>query len=202
MSAGEETRAAAAAQLGGLDLLDHQLRVGVDQHLVKRLVAAHGDVLFDIVGADEAAVAQHDLFLRLEERQRRCQERDLGKAGAVLDVGGQVVPLFDLAQGQDLRDAAFAATSSRMRADVARLDAPQHHQRLAGQAHIHQRFLRAESEAADRRQLDVAALLADGFGEGMVDALGAVAGAAGAHADSDARPRGHAASPCRLRGPR
>ena len=31
---GEKTRAAAAAQLGGLDLLDHQFRVGVDQHLI------------------------------------------------------------------------------------------------------------------------------------------------------------------------
>ena len=32
--AGEEARAAAAAQLGGLDLLDHHFRVGVDQHLI------------------------------------------------------------------------------------------------------------------------------------------------------------------------
>ena len=56
--------AAAAAQLGRLDLLDHQLRVGVDQHLIERLVAAHGDVLFDVVRADQAAVAQHDLLLR------------------------------------------------------------------------------------------------------------------------------------------
>ena len=70
--------AAAAAQLGGLDLLDDHLRVGVDQHLIERLVAADGDVLLDIVGADQAAVAQHDLLLRLEE--------------------GNVVP------GRDLRD--------------------------------------------------------------------------------------------------
>ena len=62
--AGEEAGAAAAAQLGGLDLLDHHLRVGVDQHLVQRLVAADGDVLLDIVGVDQAAVAQHDLLLR------------------------------------------------------------------------------------------------------------------------------------------
>ena len=34
LEAGEEARAAAPAQLGGLDLLDHQLRVGVDQHLI------------------------------------------------------------------------------------------------------------------------------------------------------------------------
>ena len=34
LQAGEESGAAAAAQLGGLDLLDHHFRVGVDQHLV------------------------------------------------------------------------------------------------------------------------------------------------------------------------
>ena len=78
LEAGEEAGAAAAAQLGGLDLLDHHLRVGVDQHLVERLVAADGDVLLDIVRADQAAVAQHDLLLRLEERESSARRECSG----------------------------------------------------------------------------------------------------------------------------
>ena len=77
-----------------------------------------------------------------------------------------------------------------MRIDVAGLHAAQDHQRAAGQADVDQRLLRAEAEAADGGEVDVAALLVDGFGEGVVDALGAVAGAAGAHAHADARPGG------------
>ena len=86
----------------------------------------------------------------------------------------------DCAGGQIVEDAR----------DVAGLHAAQDDQRAAGQAHVDQRFLRAEAEAADGGQPDVAALLVDGFGEGVIDALGAVAGAAGAHAHADARPRG------------
>ena len=63
----------------------------------------------------------------------------------------------------------------------------QHDQRLAGEPHVDQRLLGAEAEAAGLRQLHVEAALADGLGEGVVDALRAVAGAAGAHADGDAR---------------
>src|ERR1035437_2394999 len=48
----------------------------------------------------------------------------------------------------------------------------------------------AEAEAADRRQLHGEAAGVDLGGEGAVDRLGAVAGAAGAHADGDARPAG------------
>ena len=156
--------------------------------LYKRLVAADGDVLFDIVGADEAAVAQHDLLLRFEERHV-LPGGNLGKARAVVDVRGQVVPLLDLAERQVLREGAGGEVVENA-GDVAGLHAAQNHQRAARQAHVDQRFLRAEAEAADRGQVHVAALLVDGFGEGVVDALGAVAGAAGAHAHADARPRG------------
>ncbi len=45
----------------------------------------------------------------------------------------------------------------------------------------------AEAEAADPRQLHVEPALVDRVGEGVVDALGAVARAARAHADGDAR---------------
>ena len=127
LEAGEVAGAAAPAQLGGLDLLDDQLRVGVDQDLVERLVAADGDVLFDVVRADEAAVAQHDLLLRLEERHV-VPERDVGEAGAVLDVGGEVVPLLDLAEGEVFWDAA-AGEVVEDAADVAGLDALQDDQR-------------------------------------------------------------------------
>ena len=70
---------------------------------------------------------------------------------------------------------------------VAGLHALQDHQRLAGDPDVDQGFLRAEAEAAHRGQAYVAALLLDGFGEGVVDALGAVARAARAHAHADAR---------------
>ena len=49
----------------------------VDQHLVERLVAADGDVLLDVAGVDQAAVAQHDLLLPVEERDV-VPVRDLG----------------------------------------------------------------------------------------------------------------------------
>src|SRR5271167_5113955 len=61
--AGQESRAAAAAQLGGFHLLDDLLGLFVDQGLVQRLIAADRDVLLDIFGIDEAAVSQHDLLL-------------------------------------------------------------------------------------------------------------------------------------------
>jgi hypothetical protein len=68
--AGEEARAAASAQPGGLDLLDYIVRAPVDQHFVEGLIAAHRDVLLDVRGVDEPAVAQHNLLLPLEERDR------------------------------------------------------------------------------------------------------------------------------------
>ena len=63
----QESGAAAAAQPRRLDLLDHHFRVGVDEHFVQRLIPADADVLFDVVRADQAAIAQYDLLLRFEE---------------------------------------------------------------------------------------------------------------------------------------
>ena len=76
--AGQESGAAAAAQLRGLDLLDHVLRPAVDQHLVERLVSAHADVFFNVVRIDESAIAQNDLLLAFEERHfvPRAEFRD------------------------------------------------------------------------------------------------------------------------------
>ena len=59
--------AATATELGSFDLLDDVFRAAVDQDFVKRLIAADGDVLLDIVWIDEAAVAQNDFLLALEE---------------------------------------------------------------------------------------------------------------------------------------
>ena len=83
--AGEEARAAASAQARGFDLLDDGVSAAVDEHLVERLVAADGDVLLDVGGADEAAIAQNDLLLAFEEGQR-VPERNVGIALAVADV--------------------------------------------------------------------------------------------------------------------
>ena len=83
--AGEEACAAASAQPGGLDLLDHGSLRAVDEHLVEGLVSADGDVFLDVGGIDQAAVAQNDLLLPLEERDR-VPGRDLRIALAVFHV--------------------------------------------------------------------------------------------------------------------
>ena len=70
------------------------------------------------------------------------------------------------------------------------LDAVQHQQRVARHPDVDQRLLGAEAEAAHGRQLDVQAASLDLRGEGRVDGLGAVAGAAGPGPDGDARLAG------------
>ena len=126
--AGEVARAAAAAQLGRLELLDDAGGVGVDQDLVEGLVAADRDVLLDVVGVDEAAVAQHDLDLALEERDL-VPVGQLGVAVAVLDVAGEVVPLLDLAEHELGRRQLALTEAAQDRVDVVRLDAVEDQQR-------------------------------------------------------------------------
>jgi hypothetical protein len=46
--AGQEARAAAPAQPGRLDLLDHRSPAPVDQHFIERLVPADRDVLLNV----------------------------------------------------------------------------------------------------------------------------------------------------------
>src|SRR5208282_2205628 len=53
---GEEARAAAATEARGLHLLNYCLGASVNEHLVKCLVAANADVLFDIGGDDKTAI--------------------------------------------------------------------------------------------------------------------------------------------------
>ena len=112
--AGEITGAAASAQLRRLDLLDDVLRPAVDQDFIERLVAADRDVLLDIVGIDEAAIAQDDFLLTLEERDL-VPVRDFRITGAVLEVGGDVVPFFDLAEDAGRGSGCRSTRSCRMR---------------------------------------------------------------------------------------
>jgi hypothetical protein len=61
-------------------------------------------------------------------------------------------------------------------------------QRPAGKPNIHQRLLRAETEAADAGQLDVQATLVNGIEEGVMNGFRPIAGAASSHPHGDARP--------------
>ena len=58
-----EARAAAAAQAGLGDDVDDVLRGHLGQHFAERLVAVVGDVLLDLFGVDDAAVAQRHAVL-------------------------------------------------------------------------------------------------------------------------------------------
>ena len=113
--------------------------------------------------------------------------RHVRVAVAVLHVAGEVVPLLDLAQDDLGRRQLALAEAVEDVVDVVRLDPAQHQQRAAGHPDVDERLLGAEAEAADRRQLHGEAAGVDLGREGVVDRLGAVAGAAGAHADGDAR---------------
>src|ERR1035438_5382861 len=104
---GEKTRqlvkGEVVTQPGRLHLLDHARAAAVDQHLVERLVAAHSDVLLDVGGIDQPAIAQDDLLLPLE-KGNRIPRRDIRVALAVAHVPGHVVPLLDLAVNEIRRD--------------------------------------------------------------------------------------------------
>jgi hypothetical protein len=179
--AGQEPRPAAAAQLGRLDLLDDGARVLVDQDLVQGLVAADRDVLLDVVGVDQAAVAQHDLGLAVEERDL-VPQRDVGVAGAVLDVPGEVIPLLHLPQHDVGRRHVAVADRVEDGLGMVGRDLAEDQERPARHPGVDERLLGAEPEAADRGQLDVAAVPVDLGLEGVVDGLGAIARPARAHA--------------------
>ena len=63
--AGGESRAAASAQTGGLDLINDILGAHGLENFMKRLIAADANVLVDVLGIDLAAVAQGDSLLFL-----------------------------------------------------------------------------------------------------------------------------------------
>src|SRR5512133_3267369 len=90
-------RPTAPTQLGKFDLFDNALGVTVDQYLIESLIAPHSEVLFDVGWVDEAAVPQHDPLLPVEERHL-VPVRQFGVSSAELDVAGNVVPFFNLAE--------------------------------------------------------------------------------------------------------
>ena len=62
-----EARAPAAAQLGFLELFDHDFGLHRIQGLYQARVAAGAEILLDALGVYQARIAQHQLFLALEE---------------------------------------------------------------------------------------------------------------------------------------
>ena len=64
---GRETRASAAAQAGGLELVDDVVGFISKSASLEAGVAVARDVLVDVLGVDDAAVAQHDAELLLVE---------------------------------------------------------------------------------------------------------------------------------------
>ena len=169
----------------------------VDEDLVEGLVAADRDVLLDVVGVDEAAVAQHDLDLAVEEGDL-VPEGHVRVAGPVAHVPGEVVPLLDLAEHQLLGGRRAVGKPVEDAVHVVGLDTVQHEEGVAGQPEVDERLLRTEAEAAHGHEVHGQAARVDGGGEGAIEALRAVAGAAGAHADGDARARGDELGEARL----
>ncbi len=88
LQAGGVAAAAPAAQAAGDDLVNHVVGRQLGDGLHQGRVAVTGDVLFDALRVDQAAVFQHDLFLAGEERY----------------VGGQAQPLnrLRLQRGDDV----------------------------------------------------------------------------------------------------
>ena len=98
-----------------------------------------------------------------------------------------MVPILNLAEGQVGGDIPHHDVIKNL-VDVLALHAVENHQGPAGEPNIHQRLLRAETEAADAGQMDIQAALVDGIGKGVKDRFRAIAGAAGPHPHGDARP--------------
>ena len=166
-----------------------RLRAPVDQHLVERLIAAHRDVFLNVRGIDEPAVAQHNLLLPLEERNR-VPGGNIRITLAVFQVRGDVIPFLDLAVdqigGHDAGGDAFQNARG-----VVGLHAVQHHQRISRQPHAHQRLLKAGAEAAHAGQHHIQAAALDGLIQGVKDLFGAIAAAAGSHPHRHARNGRH-----------
>ena len=194
--AGEEARAAAAAETCCLDLLDDSIFAAVDEDLVESLVAANGDVLLNVRWIDESAVAQDDLFLAFEKR-KRVPRRDLRVALAVFHVCRNVVPLFDLAEDEVGRHHS-AGDAFENAAGVVSLHAMEDDERAAGKMDANERLLKAGAEAADAGELHIEAAALNCAVEGVKELFRSVAAAAGSHAHRDARNDRHQFGKTRL----
>src|SRR5579864_8415978 len=187
--AGKISGAATAAQLRGLDLLDHGSRVGVDQNFIELLISTDCDVFLNVVRVDDAAVPQNDLLLTFEEGNV-VPRGHLGISLAVSDVARDVIPFLNFAAdeiGSEIALGDVVEQSSR----VVRLHLPQHDERIAGQPDAHQRLLEAGSKATDGCEDQVVAAGLDRLCEGMVETLGSVAAAAGSHSYGNAGNSGN-----------
>ena len=66
---GGEAGATPSPEPGFLHFVDDGVRSHGGESLEESGIAAHGDILIDLFGIDEAAVAEHELFLALEKGQ-------------------------------------------------------------------------------------------------------------------------------------
>src|SRR5580693_847681 len=162
----QKSGAAAAPQLGGLDLLDDQLRLVVDQRLIKRLVATDRDVLLDVVGIDQPAITQHDLLLSLE-KGNVVPRGYVGKAVAVADGSGDMVPPLDLAVDEAGIDIARGEIVQNT-FGVVGLHPMQDQKRPARDANIDQRLVAARSEADHAGEIKVRSTAVDLLDESVV----------------------------------
>jgi hypothetical protein len=183
LQAGGEAGAAAAPQPGGLHLGQHAARGHLLQHPGQGGVAVAGDGLPDLLGVDQAAVAQRDALLLAVERQLR-----VARDGVV--VGGR------LRRGGLRRQAADGPFAHHAATDQVLLDQARDHigpHGAVGDApralpvDVDQRFARAHADAADAEEpgVDPAHRLQLGL-DGPVGVLGAGGDPAGPHADDDA----------------
>ncbi|OQC18537.1 MAG: hypothetical protein BWX70_03487 [Verrucomicrobia bacterium ADurb.Bin070] len=104
--AGGEARAAAAAQAGLRDLINHILWLHFEEHLFKRLVAVAGDVFVDLIRVDHAAVTQHDAKLLLVEVDALDADVDLALV-LVVEQAGDHAAFDDVLFDDDRRVLGF-----------------------------------------------------------------------------------------------
>ena len=101
-----ESGAAAAAQTGGLDQVDHLLGLHLGEDLAQRLISADADVFVDVFRVDDAAVAQGDTLLMLVEFRVRQRGRYALFVGLLVQEPLHDPTLDDML-GDDLLDVVF-----------------------------------------------------------------------------------------------
>ena len=85
LHSGGEACAAAAAETRLENLFDDLLGRHLEEHLLNRLVAVAGDVVFNLLRIDHAAVTQNDAVLLLVERDVRFGNKVRGLVGIVAE---------------------------------------------------------------------------------------------------------------------
>ena len=154
LQAGRESGTAAAAQSAADDGFDHALGILLGERVEQRGVAVGGDVTFDALGIDDAAVGEHHGFLEGEKRRVRIGLFGFGLAA--------------LERGDDRRGGL------RRDVDIERL----------GRVHLHQRAGATEFHAAHATDFHLVLESGFGHGplEAFFDTLGIRRRATGRHA--------------------